>query len=169
MVKNKTANKWLGMLVAATMALGMLTNALPVPAGIAETSSATNTTETAFTYASRNVVLDKTAKAYAIDTTATNKMGAEVTKILGNNNNGGTEKAGWISELTDGVFGSFNGAGIAGFNGGNDGRGLGWFVLDAGAQYAVHSVCVDLVHDWGTSDLLIQLSATENFENPITV
>ena len=59
MVKNKTANKWLGMLVAATMALGMLTNALPVPAGIAETSSATNTTETAFTYASRNVVLDK--------------------------------------------------------------------------------------------------------------
>ena len=35
MVKNKTANKWLGMLVAATMALGMLTNALPVPAGIA--------------------------------------------------------------------------------------------------------------------------------------
>lgn len=66
-------------------------------------------------------------KAYAIDTTATNKMGAEVTKILGNNNNGGTEKAGWISELTDGVFGSFNGAGIAGFNGGNDGRGLGWF------------------------------------------
>ena len=38
----------------------------------------------------RNVVLDKTAKAYAIDTTATNKMGAEVTKILGNNNNGQT-------------------------------------------------------------------------------
>ena len=169
MVKNKIANKWLGMLVAVTMALGMLTNALPVSAGIAESSSATNTTETAFTYASRNVVLDKTAKAYAIDTTATNKMGAEVTKILGNNNNGGTEKAGWISELTDGVFGSFNGAGIAGFNGGNDGRGLGWFVLDAGAQYAVHSVCVDLVHDWGTSDLLIQLSATESFENPITV
>lgn len=169
MVKNKIANKWLGMLVAVTMALGMLTNALPVPAGIAEASSATNTTETAFTYASRNVVLDKTAKAYAIDTTATNKMGAEVTKILGNNNNGGKEKAGWISELTDGVFGSFNGAGIAGFNGGNDGRGLGWFVLDAGAQYAVHSVCVDLVHDWGTSDLLIQLSATESFENPITV
>ena len=58
-------------------ALGMLTNALPVPAGIAEASSATNTTETAFTYASRNVVLDKTAKAYAIDTTATNKMGAD--------------------------------------------------------------------------------------------
>ncbi len=169
MVKNKTANKWLGMLVAVTMALGMLTNALPVPAGIAETSSATNTTETAFTYASRNVVLNKTAKAYALNTAATNKMGAEVTKILGNNNNGGTEKAGWISELTDGVFGSFNGAGIAGFNGGNDGRGLGWFVLDAGAQYPVHSVCVDLVHDWGTSDLLIQLSATENFENPITV
>ena len=169
MVKNKTANKWLGMLVADTMALGMLTNALPVPAGIAETSSATNTTETAFTYASRNVVLDKTAKAYAIDMTATNKMGAEVTKILGNNNNGGTEKAGWISELTDGVFGSFNGAGIAGFNGGNDGRGLGWFVLDAGAQYPVHSVCVDLVHDWGTSDLLIQLSTTEDFANPITV
>lgn len=169
MVKNKIANKLLGMLVAVTMALGMLTNALPVSAGIAEASSATNTTETAFTYASRNVVLDKTAKAYAIDTTATNKMGAEVTKILGNNNNGGTEKAGWISELTDGVFGSFNGAGIAGFNGGNDGRGLGWFVLDAGAQYAVHSVCVDLVHDWGTSDLLIQLSATESFENPITV
>lgn len=169
MVKNKIANKRLGMLVAVTMALGMLTNALPVPAGIAEASSATNTTETAFTYASRNVVLDKTAKAYAIDTTATNKMGAEVTKILGNNNNGGKEKAGWISELTDGVFGSFNGAGIAGFNGGNDGRGLGWFVLDAGAQYAVHSVCVDLVHDWGTSDLLIQLSATESFENPITV
>lgn len=56
MVKNKTANKWLGVLVAVTMALGMLTNALPVPAGIAETSSATNTTETAFTYASRNVV-----------------------------------------------------------------------------------------------------------------
>lgn len=44
---------------------------------IAEASSATNTTETAFTYASRNVVLDKTAKAYAIDTTATNKMGAD--------------------------------------------------------------------------------------------
>lgn len=34
MVKNKNANKWLGMLVAVTMALGMLTNALPVPAGI---------------------------------------------------------------------------------------------------------------------------------------
>lgn len=62
MVKNKIANKLLGMLVAVTMALGMLTNALPVSAGIAEASSATNTTETAFTYASRNVVLDKNRK-----------------------------------------------------------------------------------------------------------
>ena len=50
------------------------------------------------------------------------------------------------------------------------GRGvIGYVTIDAGADYVVDRVLVDLCHDWGGQNLVIELSLTEDFANPVTI
>ncbi|MDY2879588.1 MAG: FN3 associated domain-containing protein, partial [Candidatus Borkfalkiaceae bacterium] len=46
---------------------------------------------------------------------------------------------------------------------------IGYVTLDAGAEYVVDSLLIDLCHDWGAADFIVQLSVTEDFSSPVTV
>ena len=51
-----------------------------------------------------------------------------------------------------------------------DGKGvIGYVTVDAGKEYVVDRVLVDLCHDWGGQNLVVELSLTEDFANPVTV
>lgn len=51
-----------------------------------------------------------------------------------------------------------------------DGKGvIGYVTVDAGKEYVVDKVLVDLCHDWGGQNLVVELSLTEDFANPVTV
>lgn len=68
--------------------------------------------------------------------------------------------------LTDGKVDSFWTAKLVD-SAGND--ALGYFTLDAGAEYVVSSLLVDFVHDWGATDASVELSATADFADPIVI
>ena len=69
------------------------------------------------------------------------------------------------STFIDGVISSTATATIA-----VDGKGvIGYVTVDAGKEYVVDRVLVDLCHDWGGQNLVVELSLTENFANPVTV
>ena len=69
------------------------------------------------------------------------------------------------STFIDGVISSTATATIA-----VDGKGvIGYVTVDAGKEYVVDRVLVDLCHDWGGQNLVVELSLTEDFANPVTV
>ena len=69
------------------------------------------------------------------------------------------------STFIDGVISSTATATIA-----VDGKGvIGYVTVDAGKEYVVDKVLVDLCHDWGGQNLVVELSLTEDFANPVTV
>ena len=69
------------------------------------------------------------------------------------------------STFIDGVISSTATATIA-----VDGKGvIGYVTVDAGKEYVVNRVLVDLCHDWGGQNLVVELSLTEDFANPVTV
>ena len=69
------------------------------------------------------------------------------------------------STFIDGVISSTATATIA-----VDGKGvIGYVTVDAGKEYVVDRVLVDLCHDWGGQNFVVELSLTEDFANPVTV
>lgn len=69
------------------------------------------------------------------------------------------------STFIDGVISSTATATIA-----VDGKGvIGYVTVDAGKEYVVDRVLVDLCHDWGGQNLVVELSLTEDFANSVTV
>lgn len=46
---------------------------------------------------------------------------------------------------------------------------IGYVTVDAGEEFIVNKVLVDIVHDWGAQDFFVELSLTADFNNPITV
>ena len=81
--------------------------------------------------------------------------------LIGGPHGGNGQKSTFI----DGVISSTATATIA-----VDGKGvIGYVTVDAGKEYVVDRVLVDLCHDWGGQNLVVELSLTEDFANPVTV
>lgn len=118
----------------------------------------------ALDYAVQNVIAksaDEKVSLFAFDAAAENKMGEEISLAAGPHG-GSPDK----SILTDGTVMSTSSIRLAD----TEGKGvLGWVVIDAGKSYPVNRVLVDLVHDWGAGDLVIQLSMDAEFTSPVTV
>lgn len=69
------------------------------------------------------------------------------------------------SIFTDGVISSTATATVA-----VGGKGvIGYITLDAGAEYVTDRVLIDMCHDWGGQNLVVELSLTEDFANPVTI
>lgn len=90
----------------------------------------------------------------------TDSDGNEATLMAGFHGGSGNK-----SIFTDGVIASGATATIVV----NDAYGVGWITLDAGAEYVTDRVLVDLVHDWGARNFVIQLSTAADFTDAITV
>lgn len=91
----------------------------------------------------------------------TDLSGNEVSLAAGPH--GGTPEK---STFTDGTISSTATARLV------DGEGngvIGYVTLDAGSEYVVDTVLVDICHDWGAANFAIQLSLTEDFGDPVTV
>ena len=81
--------------------------------------------------------------------------------LIGGPHGGNGQKSTFI----DGVISSTATATIA-----VDGKGvIGYVTVDAGKEYVVDRVLVDLCHDWGGQNFVVELSLTEDFANPVTV
>ena len=92
--------------------------------------------------------------------TVTDAEGNEASLIGGPHGGSGSK-----STFIDGVISSTATSTIA-----VDGRGvIGYVTIDAGADYVVDRVLVDLCHDWGGQNLVIELSLTADFANPVTI
>lgn len=92
--------------------------------------------------------------------TVTDAEGNEASLIGGPHGGSGSK-----STFIDGVISSTATSTIA-----VDGRGvIGYVTIDAGADYVVDRVLVDLCHDWGGQNLVIELSLAADFANPITI
>ena len=85
----------------------------------------------------------------------TDLSGNEVSLAAGPH--GGTPEK---STFTDGTISSTATARLV------DGEGngvIGYVTLDAGSEYVVDTVLVDICHDWGAANFAIQLSLTKSF------
>lgn len=92
--------------------------------------------------------------------TVTDAEGNEASLIGGPHGGSGSK-----STFIDGVISSTATSTIA-----VDGKGvIGYVTIDAGADYVVDRVLVDLCHDWGGQNLVIELSLTADFANPVTI
>ncbi len=70
------------------------------------------------------------------------------------------------SVFVDEVIGSTQTAKLVDENG----QGVvGYVTVDAGAEFIVNKVLVDIVHDWGAQDFAVELSLTADFNDSITV
>ena len=121
----------------------------------------------AFGYEMKNVLSetpDERVFVYEFDKSAPNKMGKEAFLVAGPHGGSSEKKI-----LTDGSMSSFSTTSITTETDNKDKRTVGWFVIDAGQTYPVSSVVLDLCHDWGAEDLVVQLSVEETFADPITI
>ena len=51
-----------------------------------------------------------------------------------------------------------------------DGNGvIGYVTIDAGEEFVVNRVLVDIVHDWGAPDFSVELSLTADFNDPVII
>ena len=110
----------------------------------------------AFGYEMKNVLSetpDERVFVYEFDKSAPNKMGKEAFLVAGPHGGSSEKKI-----LTDGSMSSFSTTSITTETDNKDKRTVGWFVIDAGQTYPVSSVVLDLCHDWGAEDLVVQLS-----------
>lgn len=170
MAKNRTAKKGITAVAAFVTALGMMVGSFTSFASSSAYAAGQSGGAVALAqsganvgYDSTNVILNKTAKAYALDKTAQNKMGDSITAFQGGPHGGGSD----IAQVTNGNNHYSDGLRL-GASGENV---IGWITVDAGREYAVHRVVVDLIHDWGAADIVIQLSTDDTFsaENTVTV
>lgn len=121
----------------------------------------------AFGYEMKNVLSetpDERVFVYEFDKSAPNKMGKEAFLVAGPHGGSSEKKI-----LTDGSMSSFSTTSITTETDNKDKRTVGWFLIDAGQTYPVSSVVLDLCHDWGAEDLVVQLSVEETFADPITI
>ena len=140
----KSVRKRMAGLTAIIMSLLLVLEALPFAYAAA------------FGYEMKNVLSetpDERVFVYEFDKSAPNKMGKEAFLVAGPHGGSSEKKI-----LTDGSMSSFSTTSITTETDNKDKRTVGWFVIDAGQTYPVSSVVLDLCHDWGAEDLVVQLS-----------
>ena len=77
-----------------------------------------------------------------------------------NNDHTGTE-----ADLINGIASSWDGVEIEDSEGN---RVIGWVTLDFKSDYLINQVLLSMWHDWGGSDVVLQLSTSEDFTTGVT-
>lgn len=91
----------------------------------------------------------------------TDLNGNEVSLVAGPHGGTGDKRV-----FVDGVIHSTQTALLAD----SEGKGvLGYVTIDAGQEYVVNKMLVDIVHDWGAADFSIELSTDAAFSDPVVI